>query len=248
MVVRKYRKLQSMSYSWFYIFPYSTSSVLCMLKSCWKMLKVRCSVQGTEWLQPTGRWGPLPLRTAWMCCLAAEHAVRRTNVMQHHGNGIGLVWMWKGDRYRTCSYWVVHVPQVEYYQYFPYRHIVANRKCKSKNYEKGMCISASVFVTPCLHRDCSAIGSRSRHCTSISPCTVRVRGYYNSILVRLDIDIWYTKWQAWYYGTFSLLYIVFGCAWTLCSIYSPANSKNNQNNKVQCLTIQINSSFKQCPM
>jgi hypothetical protein len=41
--------------------------------------------QGTEWLQPTGRWGPLPLRTAWMCCLAQEHAVKhRTNVTQHH--------------------------------------------------------------------------------------------------------------------------------------------------------------------
>lgn len=25
--------------------------------------------EGTEWLQPTGRWGPLPLRTAWMCAL-----------------------------------------------------------------------------------------------------------------------------------------------------------------------------------
>eukprot|EP00435_Cladocopium_sp_Y103_P060145 s241_g21.t3 len=25
--------------------------------------------EGTEWLQPTGRWGPLPLRTAWMCDL-----------------------------------------------------------------------------------------------------------------------------------------------------------------------------------
>eukprot|EP00931_Biecheleriopsis_adriatica_P093006 TRINITY_DN66754_c0_g1_i1.p1 TRINITY_DN66754_c0_g1~~TRINITY_DN66754_c0_g1_i1.p1 ORF type:complete len:318 (-),score=32.05 TRINITY_DN66754_c0_g1_i1:37-990(-) len=22
---------------------------------------------GTDWLQPSGRWGPLPLRTAWMC-------------------------------------------------------------------------------------------------------------------------------------------------------------------------------------
>eukprot|EP00439_Symbiodinium_sp_Y106_P036799 s406_g4.t1 len=22
---------------------------------------------GTEWLQPSGRWGPLPLKTAWMC-------------------------------------------------------------------------------------------------------------------------------------------------------------------------------------
>ncbi|CAE8663225.1 unnamed protein product, partial [Polarella glacialis] len=22
---------------------------------------------GTKWLQPTGKWGPLPLRTAWMC-------------------------------------------------------------------------------------------------------------------------------------------------------------------------------------